>query len=633
MIKVLSKFILTFSMAITMAIISFCQPVQPTGVFFQDTSVRDLAQEYDSLYFGFFIEALKGIKEKNHKMIEEFFDLEKRSGKRKKIQLDSEKLTRNITPVFKSYKVRPPLIWSDSIHEDPSWRLWYYSLIWLNPFIASGHIDSNLVAFVIVDDWIKNHLSYPDKKARFSFDDHAISERLVVLQQTYNKFKQSSLQNDEFEERLQLSILSHIFFVVSLEKYLSWHNHAIIFDEKLITALNELNEFTLREDFLEFAFTRLFEQYRYSFTREGIHKEHSPCYHKFFTNKLNHVLNIAKENNIEVPEEITDIQQKANTYLSLLSAREDLKIGDCAYTASKKMEIGRWSEGQNNRIYCSIFPVSGWAFIFDTIYGYNVVIQSDFFSYSHYHKDETSFILSVSGRELIIDPGLYSYKKNQVYKFYRSAYAHNVLIVDGADFKSNINNTGLSGITRFYIDTVGNKHTCGVIEMTHPHYLDLGVEIFRQIAFINDEEIVVKDIVYAKESHVYKQLFHLAPGAKVVRSDKRFIISWPDHPDTLVITSNEESFSIVTGQKEPLQGWNFPERYKMEKAPVLILEKRSDSCEFTTHINIYTPFNKNNISSSRDRQIKDLYSKIKATGRRDLIHLPFPERWKSLRDN
>lgn len=634
----------------------FSQSDTAGSQFIQNEKVKFLAQKFDSIYFPLFLKSFDWIRNNDSSRIREYYypDILKKSGGYSIDISDYSKL--KVTPVYKfrnvavtNYTVNFPVDWSDTIQQDPSWRLWFHSLAWLEPYMRSTNPDSVTASFCVINDWISAHLNYPVATEQFAFDDHAVSERLVMLMRANTIYHQCNYNDKQFESRLLLSILNHIFFVSTLEKYLCWHNHAIIFDERLITTLEGMKEFRLRDEFFQLAYSRVFEQYRYSFSNEGIHKEQSPCYHYIITSKLNSIIAFAREFNIPVPDEISAICEKANDYNRYIALNGiNLAIGDCFrypvtisdslyndISAQKSFTLvpnQKMIEKQSEcKLSSKVFPLTGWAYIFDTINKLSIVAQSDFFGLIHYHQDETSFIITADNHELILDPGLYSYLESPVNEYYRSVRAHNLLMIDSSEFELDLNNTGLAGITRFYKDSSNFNTSNTIIEMTHPHYCKIGSELFRQFIFPGGHEMIIKDIVNSAEPHTYNQLFHLGQNAVVTRSDSGFFVTWPDHPYTLKIKSNEENYRIISGQKNPLQGWYFPKFREIAEAPVLILQKKGAQCEFITRISIGIPGCPGISEYDMDQNVKLLLSKIETVKRKDLVHLSFPERWKHMK--
>jgi len=615
-------------------------------VYKPDKEVMLLAQDFDKTCFPLFLKMLEAIRNNDTSILTDFFYIHPGIADFDKSTISLKNYKPGVPLIYtrrftrsEDYLVSFPINWSDDIHPDKSWRLWFQSLRWLQPYLRTNNEDSIIAAFNVIDDWNVSHTNYPASNTSYAYDDHASAERLLTMVMAYHKLKSSSLHDPSFQNRLMLSILAHIFFISSLEKYHSWHNHAIIFDERLLTSLRNLHDFKLRAEFASLAFQRVFEQYRNSFTNEGVHKEHSPCYHIDFTNSLNWIISLAEEFNYDVPPHILTIQKKANEYSCLITmGNKRLTIGDCAYESPIVLQSDNYAYEPLTIEYsisktCSfefnMLPASGWVFVFDTLLDIHVVIQSDFYSFAHYQQDDTSFILNIREYEMIIDPGLHSYNTGELDHYYRSARAHNLLIVDENNFDVDFqNNTGRSGITRYYKGIMNKNSEVAFIEMTHPHYEYMGIEVFRQFFFPGSYNMIIKDIAYAKDIHNYSQLFHLAPDAIVIKNKDSYLVSWPHHPYQLRFSSNEDGYSIIKGQYDPLMGWYFPGLNQTSETPVLILNKTGSDIEFITRIELLTPYKCRSKKRAISRNMKNLSHLVDTLERRSLVHQPTPNRWQ-----
>jgi len=610
------------------------QQEQQHDLFIPDTSVIILAKKFDSIYFPLFLQSLKDIEENNPRLIKEFFNFPVPHNKRLTHIPTFEKIEFGVIPVYDEnisnatkYFISFPLLWNNTSNKDYTWQLYFQSLRWIKKYINAERMDSVLLGFKVLNDWIINHTTYPNDQERYAFGDHASAIRMEVIQDAYKKYKSLTIIQPEFENRILLSLLGHIFFIGSLEKYSSYHNHGVILDQSLIKIIKNMPEFNQGDAFIDLAFKRMFEIFRFSFTNEGIHKEHSPCYHAMMVHKLNQGIKLAKKLNISVPHEITDIRQKAVQYLSDINVNGFYPaMGDC-YRLQKTLK-GKKNRETIKEKFFTIYPNTGWAFILNKEKEINVIAQSDFFSFSHYHEDETSFILNVKGHEMIIDPGLYTYTRSSDYFSYmKSSKAHNVMLVDNKNFNSNIHNTGFSCITRFFLDNPEKHGKNGIIEMTHPHYQKYNVSIYRQLAFLEDGQMLVRDIAESPHLHLYSQLFHLAPGALVSKKNGRYTIRWENHPYFLIITSNEDSFEVLEGESVPMQGWISPKFGEVAEAPVLVLNKVGENCDFLTQIEIKDFGVNEKRSTGSKKKFNRLIKNLEYIERRELYHTPFPEKW------
>ena len=638
-------FVLIISLVI-FSLRGYGQVLAGQDIFIPDQSVELLAQQFDGKYFPVFLRSLDEISTHKDGLIKKYFlPLPAPTVRTRKINIRDTSL--GIIPVyrdnsgkFKDYTLSFPADWSDTIHRDPTWLLWYNSLNWTEDYLESANPDSVLTAFKIIGDWIAAHTLYPMPQMQYAFDDHGVAERLVILQKAYRRYNQLGYSDPRFRSELLLSILSHVFFIGSLETYKCWHNHAIIFDEKLIGALKDLPEFRPRNEFLKLAFSRELEQYRYAMTSEGVHKEHSPCYHKLFTSELKSVIASAHDLKVPVSPSLEEILKKAEIFSRYADLNgQNFAIGDCAgFPAPKPIRpVPGKTPGvkETTPTECGfrgkLFPRSGWLFVYDSTNLMSIVAQSDFYGWSHYQQDETSFVIKSGNRDLITDPGLYSYQPSPVYDYYRSMYAHNMLVVNGLKNWVDTSYTGMAGITRYYQEFSPKGIFSGAVEMTHANYKKDGIDIYRQFIFTGDYKMFVRDIVTSPEPHTYSQLFHLAKGAKISKSSGRIMIKWDDGQEYLLMLSTCDSARIVTGRKEPMQGWVFPAFNKMEEAPVLELDKTGTNIEILTTIFIGIPGCDKSNRSFSEKKYKELVAKLESIKRLKLTHHPFPERWKSAR--
>jgi hypothetical protein len=604
--------------------------------FISNAEAEKYAQKFDRTCFPLFLESLKAVKNDDDRLLSEFvnsypfisdkkiyFDpFVENSWEKFPVNSGSE-LSKSILPV------EFPIKWNDTVQKDHTWLLYFQTLNWVLPFLKSENKDSLNTGLIIVNDWISAHTDYPDKDELMAFNDQAVSERMIVIQYAFKRFKQDSMANPQFERRLLLSILGHMFLCGSLEKYNSTTNHGIIMDNKLIKLLSGFESFNKRDDFLQLAFKRVWETYRKSFTTEGVHKEHSPCYHAWITEELNKLIIIADSLHISVPGELRILRDKALDFTNNLQINGLIPaFGDCS--CNKTIEPLKIPLPQVPGL--NIYPQSGWAFINDTVSKSTVIIQSDFFSKVHYHEDETSFILTVNGQDLIIDPGLFSYTPGtSLNQYMTSAFAHNVLIVDNQLFEPDTAQTGLSGITRFFAGDDGTGSSVGIIELTHPHYNKIGVGIYRQFAFLGNDLFIINDSAYSTSLHDYSQVFHLAPGAIINKAGDEFTISWPDCSYVLKIKSNEEQYEIVEGEKEPNQGWYFPEFKQAVPAPVLILITRTNVLNFKTIIKVVKSSDQQMPLKVDESGYMLLLQKLRGISTSKLKHQPILKRWQQAR--
>jgi hypothetical protein len=190
------------------------------------------------------------------------------------------------------------------------------------------------------------------------------------------------------------------------------------------------------------------------------------------------------------------------------------------------------------------------------------------YGYGHQHEDKLHFVLWSGGRQLVLDPGNFSYDKSRWRRYVLSTAGHNTVLVDGAGQHRNKkretyfwprpwvgaappqNNARWKSTPDFdwasgtYTDGFGTDNSLAV---THQ----------RQILFLKPERLfIVLDTLTPKDakSHSYEALFHLDaadaatdPVTTVVRAPNLAIIP---------ATGGGLEVGLVKGKEdEPVQGW------------------------------------------------------------------------------
>lgn len=636
------------------AILLFCDLC---FAFVSDPNVKLYADKLDRKYFPIFLKTLDMINLRQFHDLKLFFS--------KELLIDNRPFTKIISiERWKDYpeivfspkkfshiekkwqKITFPINWAANPINNTTWVFTFHNLMWLNDYLNKGEKGdeiSTLIAFKVIQDWIISNAQWPAKFGKFVYGSHSTAERLNVFYRAMRLYKKSQYKDDEFFKLLLTGILNHIALMASEEKYLNWHNHGIIFDIRLLEVLKNFTEFKNRKELQDLAISRCIEQFRFAFTAEGVHKEHSPCYHYFVSRMLLKCIDLMRESGRSIPPFLSQLADKTSEFYAYIIKPDGTfpNFGDCS--GGKKWSPNQeYLNGHPELQYAltdgrtgkrpselfKVFPKSGWAIFRDKwpsdVYA---AIQSDFHSFGHYQEDDTSFILNAFGHDLVIDPGLHTYDKNPIDIYMRKSRAHNVLIVDDTDFNFNLANTGLSGITRFAVNKDSTQKWRAVVELTHPHYEHLGVKIYRQFGQIGDASFVIKDVIESNEPHKYTQLYHLAPGAKIEpKTEGTFKISWKAHDYVLWLKSDFDSYDIIEGSMSPVQGWYFPKFGTAVSQPVLRLHKKGESIQFLTFIGIghgdQEPAWDGMILSS-----DKMSHAIESLNRQMLKKQPVPERW------
>lgn len=633
--------------------------------FTPDVELERHAANLDRKYFPIFLNTIEMIKNRQFQGLNLFFSSDLLNDSRSYAeQISIEKWSDHPEIFYKfsrfkhskepPYRISFPIDWGGHESKGNTWVFYFQNLMWLNEYLEAetkGDRKSTLVAFKVIQDWITTHAEWPPKNGKYVFGDHSTAARLRVFLKALRAYQASNCKDQQFFNLLITGIFNHIAFMSTNEKYLNWHNHGIIFDVTLLEALADFTAFKPRLEILDLASRRVVEQFRFAFTSEGVHKEHSPCYHLFMTRKLLQTIELMRKTALASSGHLDDLAENASPFFTYILKPDGRfpRFGDCSgkqswfygtglmsayYDRHPELKFALLSgrEGKKPAYHTRVFPESGWAIFRDkwppSVYA---AIQSDFHSQAHYHEDDTSFVLHAFGHDLVIDPGLHTYNKGSLDIYMRQSRAHNVLIVDDTDFESHLSNTGLSGITRFKINDNPKEPSNAIVEMTHPHYEHLGVKLHRQFGQMENTNFLIKDVIDSASSHKYTQLFHLAPNAKIQTQGKDCLkVTWSNYQYALWLKSEFDTYDVVEGSMNPVQGWHFPEFGVSASNPVLRLKKNSKSATFLTVISLTNADGKPEWGQI-SRAAHNMSEAIEKLPRLALDHQPVPPRWKKPR--
>ena len=144
---------------------------------------------------------------------------------------------------------------------------------------------------------------------------------------------------------------------------------------------------------------------------------------------------------------------------------------------------------------------------------------------SHQHEDKLSFVLYAHGRLLIGDPNIYSYSRTELTHYFRSARAHNTVLIDGRGQarrwrpEARLSTLGRNEwVTTSAFDFVSSEYlegyaldpydpAEGAIEVDH------GFSHRRAIFYLKPGYWILCDLVRGEDSapHTLEQVYHIAP--------------------------------------------------------------------------------------------------------------------------
>lgn len=342
-------------------------------------------------------------------------------------------------------------------------------------------------------------------------------------------------------------------------------------------------EFKDSINWTETGLNRLGSELGRQFFNDGVLYEISPLYHAICVQALLEVEQAASYAKKTLPEEFHVLSTKSVDYLAAL-CRPDFtwpSLNDSGgyagdYTAlmikagqilgrEDLIEIGsRGRVGNTNKQVFHLFRDAG-----------IVVMRSDGGPQAHallfragppggfhHHEDALSLDISVSGRPVLVDPGITGYAPGLLTDYYRSAAAHNMVLIDG---KGPLR-SGMS--FRDKVSPAGDSfawQSRPLLEIAtgvcYGPWEEVGRDLvlLRTVIFVRRKYWIVRDIVLGSGDHEVTACWQFCPGRVDINTDN-LAARFSDKRGTALellplLDTKNVSVERATGSVHPLMGW------------------------------------------------------------------------------
>jgi hypothetical protein len=211
---------------------------------------------------------------------------------------------------------------------------------------------------------------------------------------------------------------------------------------------------------------------------------------------------------------------------------------------------------------------SGWDA--DAVYA---LLDSGPFGYGHQHEDKLTFVLYAHGRQLILDPGNFSYDRSPARRYVLGTHGHNTIMVDGEGQHRRGNRSTYVWPKPWDTPTPRDDDTVWqstpTADFVRGSYTDgygdraaLKVKHTRRMAFIKPDYYVILDTLAPEDtaSHTYASLFHIDDTEATVDETSLAVETHTaDKANVALIPARQDGLNVavVKGQTEPtMQGWS-----------------------------------------------------------------------------
>lgn len=366
-------------------------------------------------------------------------------------------------------------------------------------------------------------------------------------------------------------------------------------------------EFKLSPLFYETAMDRLAWVNARSFLPDGFQSECSPGYHYFPLNGIAGALRLANFLRAPLPESlmkqyedgIVVLQQVAypDQTLPMLSDWNPIRTNAKAVFETGAQVFGRedsrWlatdgREGAPPTALSHDFKYAGYCVMRDKWGpdGQMLLFDAGYFGAGHQHEDKLSFVFYAGGRELIGDPGIYSYKGDELDPYWRGSWSHNTIVIDGLSQHRKLGpreampdpdrrfvmGDGFDFATGWYRRAYSPRTGAlwGREPATDRDAVIRNVQHQRCIFYVKGQYAIICDRVLGAGERPVDILFHPAPvltgqgkdravrAANLeVRPDGAVVTTECDHANVAILPAQGKDMKVLDliGQKDPVRGW------------------------------------------------------------------------------
>jgi hypothetical protein len=490
--------------------------------------------------------------------------------------------------------------WAFSGQQERSWNFYIHSWDMLDALLKT-HSETQLsryleLALEVALDWHDYVTANQADLSPFAWYDMAVGLRAYRLAYLFEASESSGLLSEEQKNQLWEMLKQHQHFLEDDNNVVYHNNHGFY---QAAGQLAMGRRFAGRCNTMRLALdqgkSRLLKMLETQFASDGVHREHSPDYHRIVYETLRGVLDAG----LVTDPEIIAFAEKIEEALSwfVLPNQRLANFGDSDYrlvSTSVEAAQQRWTTdamryvsaggklGKPPAKSLAVFPEGGYfivrAPVDDDQTNFQqqsyLAQQAAFHSRTHKHADTLSFIWHEYGNDILVDSGRYGYlgktdQGSELWKdghwysdpnriYCESTRAHNVLEFDGANYPRK-------GIRPFG-SVIGRHlaHESGVfmLETEARHFK--GVRHARVLLYLPKKWLIVFDWFKDnnEQKHDVRQWFHFAPELHVMPDGKDYlsILSGSDEPLRVVSLLQEPcSSSLLYAEETPqLQGWLSP---------------------------------------------------------------------------
>ncbi|MFA9478281.1 heparinase II/III family protein [Phycisphaerales bacterium AB-hyl4] len=489
-------------------------------------------------------------------------------------------------------KLQPPIAWDEICGDHRSLAFHLHSWDALSPVLATYHHTEDFrylrYALDVALDWANQYRS-PKSDTGFAWYDMAIGMRAYRLAYIVDAAcRQKRVDRAEIATLMQCVVL-HMQALADDDNFAAHSNHGFYLAAGQLAMARRLAVLPGMETQKQQAYERMHALIKTQFTDEGVHREHSPDYHRMVHDTFH---GLVRSGLLAEPtfQAIESRIQKALAWFILPNGAIAM-FGDTPHhVMNRKRDLyshidnpalrfvySGGNEGQPPQDTTRVFREAGYAVIRDR-WPTNADDFTDcsylaqtccFHSRVHKHADDLSFIWYDHNQELLVDAGRFGYRdpspKDSSLRAEGFYYAHPSRVYIETTRAHNAVEIDRKSYPRRDVTPYGSAlRRAGQTDAVH--YIESSVEHFKNLQHTRVLYyrprlwLVVYDVLWdvKRKPHDFHQRFHFAPELTVQAEGEHPRIPLNDSPLQLHMRPllPAEPLAFVHGQEAPeLLGW------------------------------------------------------------------------------
>ena len=178
---------------------------------------------------------------------------------------------------------------------------------------------------------------------------------------------------------------------------------------------------------------------------------------------------------------------------------------------------------------------------------------------AHGHADALAVVLSVGGKEFLIDPGTYAYQSKRLWRdYFRGTAAHNTVRIDHQDQSVIGGNFMWLQKAQTNNEVWKSNQDCDRLVASHDGYQRLSDPVLhrREVVFDKqDKHIRITDTIECVQSHRVERLWHFSELCQVKHKDKEIVAVNDDVKIKLTLDNADSMIQLCRGETDPPAGW------------------------------------------------------------------------------